>query len=122
MKAEHQKLQAKSFQWHWNSYPKARHTLWMNLNNAPNAIMGAQYKALGLLAGVPDMSLIAKPYGSFVGIEFKVGRDTQKEAQKAVQIAIESLGGYYIIINTFEQFKAIFDNEGFCDIKLLQLL
>ena len=106
MKANHNKLQAECFKWHWNNYPNSRRMMWMNLNNAPNAKLGAQYKALGMVAGVPDISFVSAS-GLFVGIEFKVGKDKQSEAQIDVQAKMSQRGAYYYIVSDFETFKEI---------------
>ena len=108
MKADHNKLQAKVFQYHWNTYPQYRRTMWMNLNNAPNAKLGSQYKALGMVSGIPDISLIA-PSGKFIGIEFKVGRDKQSQSQIDAQNALLSVNAEYHIISTFEEFTELLE-------------
>jgi hypothetical protein len=103
MKAEHNKLQARCFQWFWNTYPNERYRMWMNYNNPHNAREGATLKAMGLVAGVADLAWIT-PSGRFIGIEFKVGADKQSEAQKSYQKAIESAGGIYVVVTSFEEF------------------
>jgi hypothetical protein len=110
MKAEHNKLQAQCFQHFWNNYPQHRRMMWMNLNNAPNAKMGAQYKALGMVAGVPDLSLV-DVQGRFVGIEFKVGVDKQSEAQKEVQQRLQDRGAFYYVVTNFDEFLTVIYNH-----------
>ena len=106
MKAEHQKLQATAFQWFWNNYPNHRRLMWMNLNNAPDARTGAMYKALGMVAGVADISLVSDS-GVFVGIEFKVGKDKQSTAQIEHETRLKQVGAYYYIVSTFEEFETV---------------
>lgn len=57
----------------------------------------------GLNTGLPDIFLIIR--GKFIGVEVKVGKDRQSDVQKDVQQQIESAGGTYLIIKTFEQFE-----------------
>ena len=52
--------------------------------------------------GSADLS--ATIYGASVKIELKIGRDKQSEAQKDYQKAIETAGGYYVVIGSFQQF------------------
>lgn len=52
--------------------------------------------------GSADLS--ATIYGASVKIELKIGRDTQSEAQKAYQRAVETAGGYYVIVHSFQEF------------------
>jgi len=52
--------------------------------------------------GSADIS--ATIYGASVKIELKIGRDTQSEAQKAYQRAVETAGGYYVIAHSFQEF------------------
>lgn len=110
MKADHNKLQSECFLHFWNTYPEHRRMMWMNLNNAPNAKLGAQYKSLGMVAGVPDISFISAS-GIFVGIEFKVGTDKQSTAQIEFQDRAQFRGAYYYIVSTFEEFKNAIRNH-----------
>lgn len=52
--------------------------------------------------GSADLS--ATIYGLSVKIELKIGSDTQSEAQKEYQRAIETAGGFYLVVRSFQQF------------------
>ena len=52
--------------------------------------------------GSADIS--ATVYGASVKIELKIGRDKQSEAQKDYQRAIETAGGYYVVVRSFQEF------------------
>ena len=52
--------------------------------------------------GSADIS--ATIYGASVKIEIKQGRDKQSEAQKDYQRAIETAGGYYVVVRSFQEF------------------
>jgi hypothetical protein len=99
------KLQSQCFQWHWNSYPEHRGTLYMNYNNAKNREHGAILKAMGMLAGVADLTLLT-PKGA-VFIEMKIAGGKQSPAQKEWQSKVESLGYRYELCYTFERFQEI---------------
>ena len=51
--------------------------------------------------GLPDRFTIIK--GRFIGIEVKIGNDTQRPEQKARQREIEAAGGLYLVAKTFDQ-------------------
>lgn len=55
-------LQSKCYQWFWNTYPNHRRLLF----HVPNGgfrtkVEAARFKAMGLLAGVPDLLLLQAP-------------------------------------------------------------
>jgi hypothetical protein len=102
----HDQLQAKCFQHHWNHYPNERGMLFAVRNNAVNKIRGNQDKAIGVVAGVSDLIYISRD-GCVIGIEFKVGADSQKAAQRDFQTRLEERGGRYEIVSSFEQFQAL---------------
>lgn len=66
-----------------------------------------KYIRSGSTLGVPD--LIAIVSGHFVGIEIKVGRDSQSDEQKQVQQGIEAAGGVYLLATDFNRFKVDFE-------------
>ena len=59
--------------------------------------------------GSADLS--ATIYGASVKIELKIGRDTQSEAQKAYQRAVETAGGFYVIVHSFQEFFDWYNRE-----------
>lgn len=73
-------LQAKCFQWLWNTVPESR-TLFFHVPNggSRNAIEGMQLKASGVIAGIPDCLFI--PNGHVYGFEFKthIGRTSPQQ-------------------------------------------
>lgn len=62
---------------------------------------GAVRKGAGMirygLIGSPDIIGIMGPNGKWLGIECKVGKDIQREAQKNFEEMIASRGGIYIV-------------------------
>lgn len=57
--------------------------------------------------GTPDIDLIINGYP--VKCEIKIGRDTQKEAQKEQERIITQAGGYYFIVRDIDRFFEIYD-------------
>lgn len=105
-------LQAKCFQWAWNTYPDHRRMLFCVNNNSKHIVEAMQNKALGVVEGVSDMILIF--YGGVAGLEFKrpatAGRRAgkQREKQKDFQEKVEARSHFYFIIDTFAMFKHIY--------------
>lgn len=54
--------------------------------------------------GSGDISAIIPPYGRRLEIEIKYGKDRQSDDQKKFQADIESMGGIYIIVKTWDGF------------------
>jgi hypothetical protein len=100
------KIQAVSFQWHWNTYPAERMRLFMNYNNPPSKIAGGQLKAQGMLAGVADMTYLM-PSGRVAFIEFKTEVGKQRPEQVKFQGVCEVLNIPYFICRSLEEFQKI---------------
>lgn len=106
MKQDELKLQARCFQWHWNTFPEERGLLHANNNNSENAIKGAMNRAIGVVPGVADTEYAA-PTGLTVYIEFKTTAGMQSAVQKDFQQKVEARGHRYYIVRSEEEFKAI---------------
>ena len=61
----------------------------------------------GTMVGWPDVVVIIPGSGRFMGIEVKVGKDTQSEGQKKFQARCEAAGGLYYIVRTKEDFHKV---------------
>jgi hypothetical protein len=59
--------------------------------------------------GSADIS--ATIYGLSVKIEIKQGRDSQSEVQKEYQRAVETAGGYYVVVWSFQDFFDWYNRE-----------
>lgn len=100
-------LQEKCFQWAWNTYPQTRRLLWAVPNGGCRHLYEAQkFKATGVIAGVHDLHLLWN--NQFTTFELKVKDNKLSEAQILYGCAIESQGGKWYEIRTFEEFKSIF--------------
>lgn len=77
--------------------------LYLNHNNAASAIQGSILKAMGMVAGVADMTYLTTPV---TFIEFKTENGKQSQPQKHWQQLVESKGYRYIIVRSQAEFCA----------------
>lgn len=99
-----EKLQAECFQWHWNTYPHLRKTLFHVQQKAKNKIEGAKFKAMGVVQGVSDLILVCP--GKTVYIELKVEGGRQSKEQIDFQKIIEEYGCQeYYLVRSLEEFQ-----------------
>lgn len=74
-----------------------------------NKIEAKNLKAEGVLAGVPDLQIIAPNKTLFIEMKTPTGRQTS--TQKNLQTKLTELGFKYFICRTFEEFQNIVKNE-----------
>lgn len=98
-----QQLQAECFQWHWNTFPEHRQTLWHNDNNSGDSRTGNMKKAQGVVKGVSDFTLALPNFIFFV--ELKILTGALKEEQKMFAKKMTALGHGYIKITSLQQFQ-----------------
>jgi hypothetical protein len=101
---EHQ-IQAQIVAYFNTSFPTLRKCLFHVNNKARNSIEGAKFKALGTVAGVSDLILIAT--GQTLYIELKDDKGKQQPDQMEFQRQITALNHQYHIIRSLEEFKAL---------------
>jgi len=99
-------LQAQIFQYHWNNLPTERGLLFHVNNKARNAIEGAKFKAMGVIAGVSDL-IYLKPGGKPILIELKVDNGTQSKEQMKWELHVRLAGYKYMICRSLEEFVKI---------------
>lgn len=100
-------LQAKCWQWTWNTYPDTRRLLFHVPNGGTrNKAEASQLKASGVIAGIPDMPFIWG--GKIYAFEFKVGRNGLSDVQKEVQRIWQENGVTWFTIYDQENFQSIF--------------
>ncbi|MGL4631541.1 MAG: hypothetical protein ACRCVT_10080 [Leadbetterella sp.] len=102
------KLQAECFVWHWNSFPDYRRLMYANHNNSANAIQGAQNKAMGVVAGVADISYCFANRIHY--IEFKTDSGYVSKEQQEFRDRVEKQGALYYIVRSFEQFESLINH------------
>jgi hypothetical protein len=103
------RLQQECFRYTWNKYPETRGLVWHTPNGGKrNAMEAAKFKAMGVIAGIPDLLCLWK--GKLYAFEIKVDGDRQSEAQKEVEAKLQANGAdCYIIKNTPDEFVRVFD-------------
>jgi hypothetical protein len=100
-------MQAKCFQWAWNTFPATRRLLFHVPNGGQrNIIEAGQLKASGVVAGVPDLVLVGP--GKTYGLEAKVPGGRVSDAQRTVHDAWRMAGHEVHVFWSFEEFKLIF--------------
>ena len=75
-----------------------------------NPVEAKRLKAEGVLAGVADLTVLL-PNGRIIYIEMKVKGNRQTDNQKAFQQKAEALGYKYYVCYSFDEFKAIIEEE-----------
>jgi hypothetical protein len=68
-----------------------------------------KFRKGGMKKGLPDIiavlpNNIGVHAGKFLGIEIKIGKDKQSEHQALRQKEIESSGGFYMLVSTYDSF------------------
>lgn len=87
---------------------------WMNLNNPRNKINGAHMKAMGLLKGVPDMT-IAGPGATgarALFIELKAPKGRLTAEQTAFLDWWSGIGGFCAVCRSVEDVEAFLKDSG----------
>ena len=64
--------------------------------------------------GLPGSSDIVGmlPGGRFLGVEIKVGRDRQRDTQRAFEARVRQVGGLYVVVRDLDQLRAVLDGGG----------
>lgn len=100
-----EQLQAKCFEWFWNTFEHERQMLFHVDNNSWNEIIGQKKRSLGVCSGVSDLVYILP--STVVFIEMKVPGGTQSDTQKEFMLKLINRQINYYIVNSFEGFKKL---------------
>ncbi len=104
-------LQIQCVRWFAYEYPHLRMLLYhpKNEGTANGRVQGAIAKAEGVVAGVADLILQAPSEGGFscLAIEMKTPTGRQSPEQKMFELYIKAAYGKYVVIRSFDDFKAI---------------
>ncbi|MVM35482.1 VRR-NUC domain-containing protein [Spirosoma sp. HMF4905] len=65
-----------------------------------------KYRPSGATTGVPDV--IACIESRFVGLEIKIGADRLSKKQQQIALQINSAGGFYLIVRSFDDFEKFY--------------
>ncbi len=91
--------------WLWNEYPDLRFCCWHIANERKtNKIQGAQLKAKGVVAGVPDYVVNYK--GKTYYFEFKTDIGYLTKQQKILHESLNKQGFEVYVIRSEEEFKS----------------
>lgn len=98
-------LQAKCYQWAYNTHPSLRGLLFSVPNGSTRHIVEAvKLKATGLTAGIPDMVLV---WPQVVGFEFKTEVGKVSDVQGRIHQRWRSVGVQVYVVRSFEQWQQI---------------
>jgi hypothetical protein len=109
-------LQAKCFQWAWNTYPQLRDgALFAVPNGGKRGVIEAQQlKASGTVAGIEDLILTWPSLDGIpriYGIEMKTKDGVLSKEQKKIHKRHRELGWYvFERVETLEEFQDIINN------------
>ena len=95
-------LQAKCFQWYWNTFIQDRQMLFHVQQKAQNAWEGSKFKAIGVVKGVSDLIYIGTGFVAF--IELKAGA-IQSPEQKIFEHKVIERGHMYYIVRSLSEFQ-----------------
>ena len=110
MKRPEQDLQISIVQWMKRNLSKE--VVFFHVPNGGNRSLreGAIFKAMGVVAGVPDL-IIAWP-GIIAAIELKAGKGSASEAQLEVQERMKAIGWHVYEVRSLDQFQLVLRNLG----------
>lgn len=109
MKQEEAILQAECFKYAWNHYPQTRGMIFHVPNGGyRNKAEAVKFKAIGLVAGVPDIIFLWK--GKTYFFEFKALNGTLSDSQVEWQRKAYENGFHTTIINDFQVWKKEIEN------------
>jgi hypothetical protein len=108
MKHQEAEFQKACVKWYRLQYPKEANLLYMNHQNGRSLNEQSRLKAMGLVAGVPDLTLLAQNSVHF--FELKVGNNKQTEKQVQFQSMVDVLGHGYYLIYELDMFMQIVDS------------
>lgn len=65
-----------------------------------NEIGARGWRKFGLGEGSPDLVVVLRPHGTFLGLEAKIGPRVATEEQKAFGAVLEAHGGRYVVVRS----------------------
>ena len=108
---EEEHLQINCISWFDYQYPKLQKLLFAVPNGGSrNKLEAVNLKKQGVRAGVSDLVLLYQNNKyPFLCLEFKAKKGVQSTEQKEFQKSVESIGGLYVLIRSFDEFKIIIE-------------
>jgi hypothetical protein len=110
MKHQEENLQIVCVRWFKLQYANKGYIIAHTPNGGKrNAREGARFKAMGVLAGFPDLTIIAK--GKVFFIEMKSDKGKLTESQESVHGLLRGNGLFVYTVNSLESFMQIRNAE-----------
>lgn len=103
MRKIEQILQMNCVTWFNWQYPKLRGLLFMNHNTPRNAIDGVKLKAMGLVAGVADMTFLYDSKAYFIELKTKTGKQSPKQIEWQKTVSMQRFS--YTVVRSLDEFK-----------------
>lgn len=103
------RLQSDIFKWFWNTYPNHRRCLFHPANGGWRSQReAAKFKAIGVVAGVPDLVLVHN--STCTGFELKTDTGRLSAEQKKVIEAWGSQGVTIHVVRSLDEFQTHINN------------
>jgi hypothetical protein len=112
LKESEDKLQADCFLWFHNTYPHLRGLLWHvpnELSGHVSQVMANRMKAMGLIAGVPDLEFHYNLRTTFIELKNPEGTGRTSKEQKEIHKQLDKQRFVVYILNSLEQFKFVIE-------------
>lgn len=112
MRHEEEFMQMDCVKWMRYQHPREAQLLHHSPNGGRrDAREAARFKAMGTSAGFPDL-ILPLPQGEWAGLalELKSTKGRQSPEQKAWMERLRGAGWCYLIIRTFDEFRAAIDD------------
>ena len=112
MRHEEEFMQMDCVKWMRYQHPREAQLLHHSPNGGRrDAREAARFKAMGTSAGFPDL-ILPLPQGEWAGLalELKSAKGRQSPEQKAWMERLRGAGWCYLIIRTFDEFRAAIDD------------
>ncbi|MCK4500622.1 hypothetical protein KAU11_08990 [Candidatus Babeliales bacterium] len=107
LKESEDKLQADCFTWFHNTYPHLRGLLWHcpnELSGHVNIVTANKMKAMGLVAGVPDLEFHYNLRTTFIELKNQQGTGRLSKVQKVIHEVLSGQRFVVYVLNSLEQF------------------
>lgn len=112
LKESEDKLQADCFQWFHNTFPHLRGLLWHcpnELSGLVNMMQSNKMKAMGLVAGVPDLEFHFRARSYFFELKNPQGTGRVSEVQKKIHKALDDQRFIVHVLNDLDSFKYLME-------------
>lgn len=113
LKESEDKLQADCFQWFHNTYAHLRGLLWHcpnELSGVVHPVIANKMKAMGLVAGVPDLEFHFRARSYFFELKNPQGTGRVSKDQKKIHKALDDQRFVVHVLNDLDSFKFLMES------------